>query len=53
MQTSCSDLNALDLKQEDTVAHKIGTHLSQDGEGDDSVEHNDKTIMQDPANDRL
>lgn len=49
--TSCCDLIALDLKQEDTLAHKIGTHVSQDGEGDDSVEHNDRTIMQDPAND--
>lgn len=41
--TSCCDLN--------TIAHKIGTHVSQDGEGDDSVEHNDRTIVQDPAND--
>ncbi|KAK1405399.1 Protein phosphatase 1 regulatory subunit pprA [Heracleum sosnowskyi] len=49
--TSCCGLNALDLKQEDTIAHKIGTHVCQDGEGDDSVEHNDRTIMQDPAND--
>lgn len=49
--TSCCDLNALDFKQEDTIAHKIGTHISQDGEGDDSVEHNDRTIMQDPTYD--
>ncbi|KAL8131268.1 hypothetical protein AgCh_007263 [Apium graveolens] len=49
--TSCCELIALDLKQEDTIAHKIGTYLSQDGEGDDSVEHNDRTIMQDPIND--